>query len=97
MNDKLIKKDDAPMVQGVGVAGQVMCSLSFMAPKICLKQGCELWVSLEYEGHGVGHCALHWLPILMVELRQSIDKFREELNNGFQGEEERARADEDAG
>ena len=64
-------------VPGVGMAGAVMCPLFRGA---CLKQGCEFWVELYYEGKPVGRCALSWIPRLMVELRQSIDRLREVID-----------------
>ena len=72
------KKKQA-LIPGIGVAGQVMCPLSMMAPKMCIKQGCELWVELTYGKNKVARCSLAWTSILMVEIRQSVDKLRGDI------------------
>ena len=65
------------MTPGFGVAGQVMCPFSFMAPKQCVKQGCEMWVELSYEKNKVARCALAWMPVILTETRASIDRLKE--------------------
>ncbi len=70
-------KEEKAMIPGFGVAGQVMCPLSFMAPKICNKEGCEWWCELTYVDRKVARCAVYWLAILSTELRESIDKLKE--------------------
>ena len=79
MNDLVQNNNET--VPGVGVAGQVMCPFSLMAPKMCLKQGCELWIELKYGDKMVGRCALNWLPILMIETRQAIERLTNETQN----------------
>lgn len=54
----------------------------------CGKDKCPLWVvnySNGPEGKRIadGRCAIHWIPVLMIELRQSIDR----LNPNFKPEE----------
>jgi len=75
----LVKLQENQSVPGVGVAGQVMCPFSFMAPKLCIKQGCEFWVELNYGKQKVGRCAIAWLPILFTEVRQAIDRLNEKI------------------
>ena len=67
-----------PSVPGIGVAGVVMCPYFRGA---CLKSGCELWVELRQGENVVGRCTLSWQAILLTEIRQSIDNFREELES----------------
>lgn len=64
------------LIPGFGIAGQVMCPFSMMAPKLCMKQGCELWVELTYVDKKVARCAFAWNAVLMVELRQEIELLR---------------------
>lgn len=64
------------MVPGFGVAGQVMCPFSMMAPRMCMKQGCELWVELNYIETKVARCSIAWLAVLSTEMRQAIDKLK---------------------
>lgn len=69
-----------PTIPGIGIAGQVMCPFSLMAPKMCLKNGCESWVELKCGDTFVGRCTFSWLTVLSVEIRQSIDKLIDTLN-----------------
>lgn len=64
------------LVPGFGVAGQVMCPISFMAPKLCMKQGCEWWVELNSGGVNVARCAISWLAVLSTEVREAIEKLK---------------------
>lgn len=67
-------KEEHPTTPGFGVAGQVMCPLSMMAPRMCMKQGCELWVELKCGDRYVGRCSLAWTSVLLTEMRQAIEK-----------------------
>lgn len=67
-------KKNQSLTPGFGVAGQVMCPFSFMAPNPCMKQGCELWVELTYGKQKVARCSIAWLALLSTEIRQSVDK-----------------------
>ncbi len=71
------KHKDTSTVPGFGVAGQVFCPY-MRAP--CFKGGCELWVELSYGKHKVGRCAFAWQAVLMVELRQEIEKARKGID-----------------
>lgn len=71
---ELALKNQEGLVPGFGVAGQVMCPFSMMAPKMCMKQGCELWVELNYVDRKVARCSLAWLAVLSTEIRGAIDK-----------------------
>jgi hypothetical protein len=79
-NKDIVEKDDNNLIPGFGVAGQVMCPFSLMAPKICMKAGCESWVELNYGDKKVARCAFSWMPILMTELRQEIFQLRKNTN-----------------
>lgn len=81
MDESLMKKNQESMTPGVGVAGQVMCPLSLMAPKMCIKQGCEMWVELTYGEVKVARCSFAWSSILMVELRQEIQKLIQKVQS----------------
>jgi len=70
-------EDNKAMVPGFGIAGQVMCPLSLMAPKMCMKQGCELWVELKCGDTFVARCSIAWLAILSTEIRGAIEKLKE--------------------
>lgn len=77
MKNEIEKKK--PMTPGFGIAGQVMCPFSFMAPKICNREGCELWVELAYnvgkeDETKVARCAIAWIPFLSTEIRATIEK-----------------------
>jgi hypothetical protein len=79
MQNDLVVEPNKDLVPGFGVSGQVMCPFSFMAPKMCMKQGCELWVELTYapgteSEHKVARCSLAWMAILIPELRTTIEK-----------------------
>jgi len=65
--------DQAPMIPGIGVSGTVLCPFGFQKSP-CLKNGCELWVELDYDGIKVGRCSLAWMSLLSTEVRASIDK-----------------------
>ena len=78
MGTEIVKKDSTP---GFGVAGQVMCPFSFMAPKMCLKHGCESWVELTYVDSKVGRCAFSWMPVIMTEIRSELEKVRKKVKN----------------
>ena len=71
---------NVPMTPGFGVAGQVMCPFSMMAPKLCMKQGCELWVELKCGEQMVARCAFSWIPVLSTEIRVAVDKLKEITN-----------------
>ncbi len=75
MNELIEKKEQT--IPGFGVAGMVMCPLGFQK-SACLKQGCEMWVELNYNEITVARCAMAWLPTMMVELRQELAKLKEE-------------------
>jgi hypothetical protein len=60
--------------------------------KNCGKEKCPLWV-VNYsdgpEGKKIadGRCAIHWIPVLMIEIRQAIDRLNpnfKEAENGKQ-------------
>jgi len=77
-NKELIQREKNPLVPGFGVAGFVSCPLSFMAPKQCIKQGCEWWVELDYGKQKVARCAISWLAVLSTEVRGAIDSLSQE-------------------
>lgn len=66
---EITKKES--MTPGIGVAGLVLCPF-YKSP--CLKQGCEMWVELNYEKTKVARCSFAWLSILATETRGAIDK-----------------------
>jgi len=76
---ELAKREESNMTPGFGVAGQVMCPFSLMAPKMCMKQGCEMWVELNYGEKKVARCSLAWTAILLTEMRASIDRLEKKL------------------
>jgi len=61
-------------VPGIGVSGMVMCPFFKGA---CLKQGCEMWCELFVKGQAVGRCSFAWMPKMIIELRQSIEKAKQ--------------------
>ena len=67
-----------PTTPGIGQGGVVMCD-TLRGP--CLKSGCEKWTELYYEGKPVGRCAYAWIPKLLIELRESVDKLTEAIKN----------------
>ena len=71
MENELVKKE--PSVPGIGVSGMVMCPYGFQKSP-CLKSGCEMWIELNQSGIQVGRCSFAWQTILLIELRQSIEK-----------------------
>lgn len=73
------EKKDKSLVPGIGVSGQVFCPLGFMAPKLCLKQGCEWWVEFDYVDKKVARCSMVWLSVVSTEIRRSIDQLRDSL------------------
>ncbi len=76
MENEIVEKKPQPMTPGFGVAGQVMCGFSFMTPRLCMKQGCEFWVELNYGGTTVARCTFSWLSIILTETRAEIEKLR---------------------
>lgn len=71
---EIIPKESAPLaVPGIGVAGVVMCPFGFQKTP-CLKGGCEWWVELKVNDTNVARCAMAWGPVLLVELRQEIER-----------------------
>ena len=47
--------------------------------KHCGKEKCPLWVVNYSDGEdgkkiADGRCAIHWMPVLMIEIRQAIDR-----------------------
>jgi len=76
MNQEIVKKEPQPLTPGFGVAGQVMCPLSMMGPKLCMKQGCEWWIELKCGEQMVARCAIAWLAVLSTETREAIDKLK---------------------
>ena len=75
-NSPAMRQNNQPDAPGIGMAGTVVCPF-FKAP--CFKNGCEFWVELTYGKQKVGRCALAWLPIVTVELRQEIERLRGDL------------------
>lgn len=65
---------------GFSVACPIM-SIGRMASTPCIKQQCEFWIELTYGKQKVGRCAISYLPILLVETRQAIDKFHGKEKN----------------
>lgn len=45
-----------------------------MTQKECLRAECEWFTELVYGKQVVGRCSKAWIPILMIELRVSMDK-----------------------
>ena len=81
MGHDLVKEGQKPLTPGFGVAGQVVCPrMSVTHQVMCVKQGCENWVELKQGDRTIARCAYSWLPLLMVELRGSVDKLREVLD-----------------
>ena len=85
MDKELIKKEQHPMTPGFGIAGWVICPfMSLTHPAQCVKQGCELWVELNYGETKVARCSLAWFSVLSTEIRQAIEKLmskKEEVAN----------------
>ena len=47
---------------------------------VSCSEDCPWWVKLIIDKQEKGRCSIAWIPILLIELRQSIDK-REEGKN----------------
>lgn len=65
--------DQQPAPPGIGQGGAIFCPL---IKTICLKNGCAFWVELNYGPNKVGKCSIAMAPILMVELRQEVERLR---------------------
>ena len=82
-SDLVPKEQTMPSVPGIGVGGLVMCPFGFQRSP-CLKQGCELWVELTYNGgtpreRQVGRCSLAWNAILQTEMTREMERLRRAL------------------
>lgn len=75
MNDLINNQNNDLTTPGIGMGGIVMCPFGFQKSP-CLKSGCEMWVELNYGKQKVARCALAWIPIVTVELRQEIVKLK---------------------
>ena len=42
--------------------------------KECLEKECALWTTLNYGEEIRGRCALAWLPLMLIEFRQSVER-----------------------
>lgn len=71
-------KPSVPGVGSEGSAGITFCPYGFSRSP-CLKQGCEMWVELNYGPKIVARCSIAWQAILMVETRQEIARLREAI------------------
>jgi len=63
---------------GIGMAGLVLCPYFKGA---CMKQGCEMWVTLTYVDKKVGRCSFAWQSIIKTELRESVDKLTKVISS----------------
>ena len=63
-------------IPGIGFSGIVMCPYF---KGVCLKQGCELFIELNYGEHKVARCSIAWQAILLVEQRQELEKLRKTI------------------
>jgi hypothetical protein len=62
--------------------------------KNCGKDKCPVWVvnySPGPEGKQIadGRCGIAWLPVLLIEIRQAIDRFNPNLKEANHGEDEK--------
>lgn len=64
------------MTPGFSASGIVMCSRMKIP---CMKEACESWVELTYGENKVARCSESWVPVLLIEIRTSIDKLTEKL------------------
>ena len=49
-----------------------------LAKENCSEKDCHWWIMLIIDKQEKGRCCIAWIRILLVEIRQSIDKRREE-------------------
>ncbi len=73
-------ENQVPSSPGIGVGGMVMCPFK-QFPQPCAKQGCELWVELNYGPKVVGRCSFAWNAIVATETRTELEKLRKALTN----------------
>ena len=81
MSGEIVKQEPKPLTPGLGVAGQVICAkMSITHTVICQKSARESWVELKYGDTSVCRCANSSVPVMLSEVRASVDKLREALN-----------------
>lgn len=66
-------------VPGLGIAGRTLCPIS---SGMCQKDACEFWVELNYGEKTVARCTYVWQSVLLVEIRQEIEKLKKDSSDG---------------